>query len=303
MTSLQGERWESMIQNVHHSNLLQSSQELDLVTKMKMHKLQKALTQKSKTWWDTEYLRKYLQEGLVPMGLRIQILPQIPELTIALKEKWEKNLNTCSKNMLLMLIEHHEAYIENLDKEIAQICDQLKGLEHNECFKTKDLQIKNIIERLNKELVYKKESKFQRDREAYGQGLAYKWSTYTPIRQKFPRRGGGGYSSSDTATSQDSLRSRKNEGFMKPSRDPQRYKRRQYLTRSVDKDRDKMGNYTTSRNQQDLVNEGHATFLDKEETDRETSDVKEIECIDSSKIIPDVRPKQLGSGQKHRYQK
>lgn len=203
MTSLSGTNWEKMVSELEQKRTQGGSVDTETQMSNRLFDLKRLLIRKSKTWWDTEYLRKYLQENVMPQGLRIQIFPQIFDMSSDLKDKWEQNLQMCSKNMLLILIEHHEKLLIDLNNEISIICAELENFKSLETFKIKDEEIKKQIEELNQTLINRKETKLNRDRRAYEQGKAYRWQ-----QNKFYRRPSTRESDSESQWSTDSTTSR-----------------------------------------------------------------------------------------------
>ena len=108
-----------------------------------------------------EYLGKYIEEGITPKGLSINLRPSIQDDD--LKEKWNEILRSASTDLMKLLIKHYGTKLEKNAQEqmsLRTVMDQVWDEEY------KDNMVYDISEFLQpkeKELRKKKDRKLERD--------------------------------------------------------------------------------------------------------------------------------------------
>lgn len=76
---------------------------------------------KSGVWWNIDFFSRYLNEQIYPRGLQIQIFPLICEITNDFSKKLEDNVQQCTRNMIVLLMNFYEEQLKNIDKELSYI--------------------------------------------------------------------------------------------------------------------------------------------------------------------------------------
>lgn len=91
------------------------------------------------------------------------------------KKQWEANLQECTVKMMNTLIDHYNEDIRDLDREIIEFQKQNMSLCAHPKFLAKNTFLREHIEKCNKDLIYKKDIKFIRDKIAFNGKYAYRW--------------------------------------------------------------------------------------------------------------------------------
>lgn len=61
--------------------------------------LKRLLEKKAWLFWNNKYFHKYIEDKIVPWGLRIQIFPNLFKVESEFKHDWENHLQSCSFKM------------------------------------------------------------------------------------------------------------------------------------------------------------------------------------------------------------
>lgn len=142
------------------------------------------------------------------MGLRIQILPTIHNISPSLKKKWEENLQACSAMMMALLVDDYKKQMISLDQEIEKLyATNSKNIEKGQ-LKDIEKEIKENLITFNQEIINKKETKFRKDLAAFNNHRAYRWPS--PNQPSWKGRRGRGYpreSENSEASDNSSVRS------------------------------------------------------------------------------------------------
>lgn len=92
------------------------------------------------------------------------------------KINWEKNLNTCSENMMLMLIGAYNQNMEDLDVEIEDKSANIQSLTAHKHYLDKNAELRKYLNNLIQNLITDKNKKIARDRLQFKENRAYNWS-------------------------------------------------------------------------------------------------------------------------------
>lgn len=84
-------------------------------------KLNRILEKKSALFWHIKSLDRYSKEKINPLGLRVQIFPNLDQISTECKREWEANLNACSQEMMAILTREYNKQMVLLDTEIDNI--------------------------------------------------------------------------------------------------------------------------------------------------------------------------------------
>lgn len=112
-------------------------------------------------FWNIRSFEDYIKEDMNLPGLRVQIFPTLEGLDTAFKLAWEKILQTCSNDMIQLLITEYGRRSEVLDKDINIICSQLQTFKTHNTFSERENKLKKHLESFNKEVLIKKDNKFR----------------------------------------------------------------------------------------------------------------------------------------------
>lgn len=85
----------------HNIQDIQNSVDL----KIHMAKLEKLLIQEMKTWWDLSTLQNYIEEGMIPIGIKIQRIPTL-KCNDELIKDWEHILSNSSLKLIELIVAH-----------------------------------------------------------------------------------------------------------------------------------------------------------------------------------------------------
>lgn len=143
------------------------------------------MEKKTRLFWHGEYFNKYVENQVVPWGLRIQIFPNIRNVEPNVKKAWESNLQNCSIKMMQILHDQYEVDLMELDKEILKWQEDHSNMSSYTGFLDKDKKLKDHLTKYATNLIKTKENKFSKDKKAYDYEQAYKWTQQgTQFRRK-----------------------------------------------------------------------------------------------------------------------
>ncbi|KAJ1100736.1 hypothetical protein NDU88_005817 [Pleurodeles waltl] len=96
-----------------------------------INQLEKARILELKKWWEMTSLTKYIENGRVPWGLRILILPTLGDMDSDLLEEWRTQTAECSFKLMETLITQAKRLMdeqiiktEQLTKELEKTANQ-----------------------------------------------------------------------------------------------------------------------------------------------------------------------------------
>lgn len=141
------------------------------------HKLNRTLEKKSALFWHIKTLNRYKEDKINPLGLRIQIFPNLDQISAECKNEWEANLNACSQEMMAILTREYNKQMGSLDKEIDSIDTALRPFMQHPLYLDLQANLRNGLSTYNRNVLQKKESKFWRDHAAFSEGRAYRWNS------------------------------------------------------------------------------------------------------------------------------
>ncbi|XP_075208128.1 uncharacterized protein LOC142313026 [Anomaloglossus baeobatrachus] len=138
--------------------------------------LEKAFTQRLRTWWDSATLKKYIEKSIIPHGLRIKKFPTFI-FHQDFQTEWNNILTTCSLNLMNLIIKEEEERLKSFDTQINEIQDFLnKNYDAVDYKKLHDKFLINI-HRIEDNLIQYKQRKYKRDTNDYSTNQVYSWNT------------------------------------------------------------------------------------------------------------------------------
>lgn len=179
-----GTAWLGYINDVQTSCLTDTGQEIGL--NHYLIKMKKLLKKKSNLHWHVDFLQQYARDNLSPVGLRVQIFPSFQNTGTEFKIAWEKILTQCSTDLIKLLISHHQAELALLDEEIITFQTKNDNLKSHTQFNHKWQEVREYITKINRDIIFKKQNKFMKDKTAFMEGCAYHWQT--PSHNRRPRK-------------------------------------------------------------------------------------------------------------------
>lgn len=169
-----GQDWETLMQQ--YLDKFGDTDRTEAEISSLFFKLTKNSEKKSSFFWHIRSFQEYMKSNINPLGLRIQIFPTLEDLDATFRSTWENTLQTCSRNLMQILIDEYTKRSLVLDTEITKICERLKTFQVYPSVSTKENKLKIHLESFNKNILIKKNSKFHRDKNAFEAGKAYKWN-------------------------------------------------------------------------------------------------------------------------------
>lgn len=138
--------------------------------------LKKLLEHKSRFYWHGHFFQSYIDNKVVPLGLRIKIFPTLKNLPNLLRTEWEENLTTCSVNMMRMLKDHYDLENKKLDAEIQGIQNKRYPFQETDISILSEEEVKTYVDEYNKLLIQNQDKKCAKGSVAFKMGRAYKWN-------------------------------------------------------------------------------------------------------------------------------
>lgn len=170
-----GTVWSGFMTQIQTACLTNSTRS-DEEVKTFLDRMLNLLKHKSHLHCHTEYFKQYINEGVYPLGLRIQLFPTVKDPSPAFKSSWEKTLTHCSLELMRTLITQYESDMTSLDSEIDKLNTHYQHLLDAPSFSNRWREVREHLEELTKENIKNKQTKFVKDKLAFSEGLAYKWS-------------------------------------------------------------------------------------------------------------------------------
>lgn len=190
MAGYHGTDWEGFIADVRQSRSKDVASEEDAT--LYFTGLQRLVEKKTRLFWHKDFFEQYISNKVVPWGLRIQIFPNIRKIEPKIKEAWESNLQTCSFQMMSILCQQYEQDIGQIDVEIKDLQENSGNINTYPGFTLLEKKLKDHLTKYATNLIKTKESKLQRDKRAYENGQAYRWTNINPtrnnMRKPFPHK-------------------------------------------------------------------------------------------------------------------
>lgn len=138
--------------------------------------LEKTLMVEMQHQTDAIFLSKYLQEDLVPRGLRVNLGQTFQEDT-EFTANWKIILNKCSRGLINLLICKRNLLSDTATKDIETILDKLKAFSRHSDFSKINNKILTDIRTRELEFVNRKKNKLLRDRADKATG-SYRTNNY-----------------------------------------------------------------------------------------------------------------------------
>lgn len=155
------------------------------------------LIKESKTWWDLEFLKKYLESSMIPRGLRIHKSPTFIYQGDFLEE-WQNVLSRASLELIALIIKYEELKLVDLSVDISKVKEKISSHETNENYTSTLDRVKQSIMKLEDDLLAFKKNKYKRDLKDYQLGLVYDWKDRRKNRRSRSQRRGSNKSVSFT---------------------------------------------------------------------------------------------------------
>ncbi|XP_077154317.1 uncharacterized protein LOC143817102 [Ranitomeya variabilis] len=131
-------------------------------------------------------LGEYHRQGKIPRGLRCNLRPTLFSDNPQYCTTFQKILNKCSLDIILLTIEFLQEAIKETEEKITTIETQLTSTLTSTEFNTLKSKVDSILSTHQKTLEERKRTKFQRDTEDYLSNRVYRWED-TAHRRQYPR--------------------------------------------------------------------------------------------------------------------
>ncbi|XP_069588840.1 uncharacterized protein [Ranitomeya imitator] len=133
------------------------------------------LRKRTKVWWNHAFLDKYLQKGLIPRGLRVQVFPSFPVDDVDIKERWEECASKCSVGFMEILKEMNAKSLKEMEVDIETLQSSIKKEMSSENLTKFNNEIEKEVEKWVEDIQLTKSKKFQRDMNDRQTGKMYRW--------------------------------------------------------------------------------------------------------------------------------
>ncbi|XP_077117122.1 uncharacterized protein LOC143773609 [Ranitomeya variabilis] len=148
-------------------------------------------------------LAEYHRQSKIPRGLRSHLRPTLFADNQEYCDKYQKILNKCSLDIIVLTVEYLQKEISEIRKNIQAIESQLAATLPSAEWSTLKEKTDKIITEHQKNLQDRKRQKFQRDNDDYLSNRVYRWSdsnTFTswrrrPMQRRFDSHSSGSDSS------------------------------------------------------------------------------------------------------------
>ncbi|KAJ1136949.1 hypothetical protein NDU88_003362 [Pleurodeles waltl] len=138
-----------------------------------------------KKWWEMTSLTKYIENGRVPRGLHILILPTLDDMDSDLLEQWRIHTADCSLKLMGTLIIHTKRRMKEQIKIIEQLTEELERVANQQEVQHLLTKMEEQIKKTEDEIKTRKAHKFNRDKMNYEHGRIYTFARkYDTLRLK-----------------------------------------------------------------------------------------------------------------------
>ncbi|XP_069611069.1 uncharacterized protein [Ranitomeya imitator] len=133
------------------------------------------LRKRTKVWWNHAFLERYLQKGLIPRGLRVQVFPSFPVEDSNIRERWEDCASKCSVGFMEILKEMNANSLKDMETEIEALQMTIKRDMSSEALKKFNGDIEKEVQKWVEDIQQIKSKKFQRDINDKQTNKMYRW--------------------------------------------------------------------------------------------------------------------------------
>lgn len=144
-------------------------------TKVYLGRVFGLLKRKSHLHWHIHFFRQYIEANINPQGLRIRTYPTLKEPSDSFKKDWERVLTNSSRELMKLLVSQYDKDLTQLDTDIERLNVQFQHIKETPAFTAGWQEMRIRLETLNKDIILKKQSKFNKDKLAFSEGRAYRW--------------------------------------------------------------------------------------------------------------------------------
>ncbi|CAH2283295.1 Hypothetical predicted protein [Pelobates cultripes] len=130
-------------------------------------KLEKLLQKELKIKWEIATLEKYLKDGITPRGLKYFKMPTFDKDIMGFMEEWNNMLEGFSITTITLIIKRRKENIKELDLEIDKCQNEILNSLNQEEFDNVTEDIKNNLDKIEKEVIENKKNKYHRDIRDY----------------------------------------------------------------------------------------------------------------------------------------
>ncbi|KAM4043688.1 uncharacterized protein ACNLHF_013939 [Anomaloglossus baeobatrachus] len=166
--------------------------------KERIFKYKGILRKRTRMWWNKSFLEKYLEKDLIPRGLRIQIFPSYGVEDPEFKKEWELLSGTCSRGYMKLLIKSNIQSLKEYEQEMEELQASISRELPHESFSALEDELKQLVEKWDKEVRDLKFKKLQRDLGDFNNNRMYRWKS-AGGRSRPPFRSGSASRSRSTS--------------------------------------------------------------------------------------------------------
>lgn len=122
--------------------------------------------------WDIAFLEQYSKERMVPRGLRWDVHPQQDDTEV---QAWFHYFNEVGISFLGFLVDKKRSKISQIDREIKDLKEKLLPHKTTSEYISLSANLKNQLEKEEREQRTKKQKKYTRDISDYRNNLVFTW--------------------------------------------------------------------------------------------------------------------------------
>ncbi|XP_044142548.1 uncharacterized protein LOC122932281 isoform X2 [Bufo gargarizans] len=146
-----------------------------------------------KSWWEIKSLESYLEQKIVPRGLRIRIRPADRISSPGFLVRWEDTLTHNSLSLMKLLLDEERLLFESTSKKLREKIDTALKLKEDPEFARREASLQSAVVRFQTLIKERKHRQFVRDLGDFRENRAY-IATQSQVSESEP-------SSSDVDTS------------------------------------------------------------------------------------------------------
>ncbi|CAH2321553.1 Hypothetical predicted protein [Pelobates cultripes] len=176
------------ITNVFSTNPLSSQGTINDNINTAFFEIQKIYQEQIKSFWELTSLKQYLEQKLVPRGLRPDILLQDKIQTEEQLSEWNSILLSCSFKLMDFLVKLETNIFETSNLKLKGEIALIKKYKSDDLYTPMEIKLQQNITNFRHHLKIKKHNKFQRDFKDFKSGTIFR-QTNKNTRRKNSYRG------------------------------------------------------------------------------------------------------------------
>lgn len=151
-----------------------SATNVDTDQSSNLYKLENLMHKELKTWWNCTTLNSYLEQQMIPRGLRINKHTATMYSEVFVQE-WNQTLSECSLKLMSLIVKEEQNRLLTLKEDIDKLQGEINSSLSADVLSKWNDKIQIKLTKAEDLITKTKKAKFQRDKLDYQQDKVYTW--------------------------------------------------------------------------------------------------------------------------------